>query len=298
MVETDSTSDAPLVASRAAREAARVIDGSAGRRTATPVRKVFVRAIEPGVASPMLVLYRGGRSGVVPIRLYLALLWRNSAPPHASDYTHTGWATLLDLPDPSGAGARRIAAAVARLEALQLIEVAREPGHPQTITIRAEDGRSRYTLPGAAYARAEKNRRGELVKARHRYFRLSSRLWTSGTLQSLSGPALVMLLIILAEWTSTSNEVWFSTKAFDERYGLSAPTRAAGVRELHQRGLIDIEERSLGDWQGATVFNPKRRRQVYTLRGMALPPSDEPLEITAAPTSGARRLRRLPPAAR
>lgn len=291
--------------------AARHIDNSSGRRDATPVRKVFVRAQSAdentedteGATSgspPLIRLYRGGRSGVVAIKLFLALLWRNSSHPFDSDYTYSGWATLLDLEDPEGKGTRRIADAVRSLVDLGLVKVERPPGQPPRITLLAEDGRGgSYTLPGASYSNAVKNHRSEKIKSRHRYFRLNSRLWTTGRIQALPGPALVMLLIILTEWSTESREVWFSGKIFQERYGLSAPTRAAGIKVLRERRLIRVEHRALGQWPGATVFDPKRERQVYTLRGLALPPGIDPppgirAATTAGTTTGKQRLARKP----
>lgn len=316
--------------------AAKVIDASSGRRDATPVRKVFVRSSTTSLAdnptanavagtrppgrprdetspdsetgtivipSPLIRLYRGGRSGRVAILLYLALLWRNSHPPHDSSYTYSGWATLLDLDEADTKGARRIAGAVKALAELNLIRVDHVPGKPSRLTLLAEGGsREAYTLPGASYTNAVKHHRGERVLAQHRYFRLNSRLWTTGRLQALPGPALVMLLIILTEWDAETREVWFSGTIFQQRYGLSAPTRAAGIKTLQQRRLIGVEHRALGQWPGATVFDAKRERQVYTLRGVAVPPDDKatttprPPSATTAPaaaTKGRPRARRV-----
>jgi hypothetical protein len=237
------------------------------------VRKSFVRVEadgEPGNVAPLFRLYRGGRSGIVPIRLYLALLWRSAASPYASAKTYEGWATLLGLEDPRGKGSRRVARAVAALEAESLIAVDEDPGHPSLLTVLREDGSgSRYQPPGDAYVKAVTGRRGKTAAARHRYFKINSALWTSGRLQDLSGPALVMLLILLAEQAGEGKEVWFSTQTFKDWYGLSAPTRAAGVKELEEKGLLNVDHRSLGAFPGTTVYDPKRKRHVYTLTDIA-----------------------------
>lgn len=265
------------VASLESREAARTVDLGTKLRNSTPVRRAFVRGLEEPLApSPLLQLYRGGRSGVVPIRLYLALLWRCSRAPYETTAPSRAWATLLDLQDPAGAGARRVRAALDKLEEHRLITTASSPGEVTTVSLLREDGTGRkYLLPSSAYLKAQSGRRGQKVLEQHRYFKLNSDLWTEGRLQPLNGPALVMLLIILGEGGDRGLPVWFSASLFTERYGLSSATRAKGVRELVQRGLVRVDRAAVPDRPGGSVFDRQRYRDIYTITGAALVDDEE-----------------------
>ncbi len=87
----------------------------------------------------------------------------------------------------------------------------------------------------------------------------------------LSGPGLAMPLVLLAELGGRDptascarrprpdRELWFSPGMAKRRYDLSEDTRAAGVRELADAGLVSITRRD-------TNFRPvRRRRNVYRL---------------------------------
>ncbi|WP_149814742.1 hypothetical protein [Serinicoccus marinus] len=139
------------------------------------------------------------------------------------------------------------------------------------MTLLQEDGsRKPYRPPAEAYLKAQANRRGKAAAEAHRYFKVSNALWTRGHLQVLSGPALVMLLILLSEQGGEGKPVWFSTSVFDARYGISSRTRAAGVRELVERGLLVVERASLPTRPGGSAFDRQRYRDVYHLTGAAL----------------------------
>src|SRR4051812_42161367 len=114
------------------------LSGAAGRRSSIPVRKRYVEAMTAGRTSPLVKLYRGGRSGSVAIKFHLALLWRCAGGDFSTTAPARNWATLLALPDPEGKGTRRISAATLKLEALKLIEVEDRPGRPNKITILNE----------------------------------------------------------------------------------------------------------------------------------------------------------------
>lgn len=275
-VPPDPNADLP-VASAAARQAARTVDRGTKLRNSTPVRRAFVRGLEePAVTSPLLELYRGGRSGIVPIRLYLALLWRCSHAPFTTEAPARAWATLLDLEEPSGRGARRVRAALDKLEEHHLITTSSSPGDLTVVTLFRDDGTGRkYIPPSDAYVRALANRRGQKVLDQHRYFKINSDLWTEGHLQALSGPALVMLLIILSEGGGRGLPVWFSTSVFQARYGLSPATRAKGTRELVERNLLAVERSAVPDRPGGSVFERQRFRDVYTVIGAAKVDDDE-----------------------
>lgn len=258
-----------LAAVRAANE----IAAAAGRRVDTPVRRTFVRNLndEDPARPPMTRIYVGGRSGTVALKLYLALIWRCAKPPYSTAIPARAWATLLGLPDPETKGARRVAAALKRLEEGRFVVVTPQPGAPNLVTLLEESGEGRaYEVPSTAYARAERTPLPPEQIYRHRYFKVGSKLWLSGKIQGLSGPGLVMLLILLAERGGEGRPVWFSTSAFHDRYRISQQTRAAGTSELMTAGLLSIEKKSLAADPRSTTLDPRRSRSVYRLFGEAL----------------------------
>lgn len=269
-------------------EAARALAASSGRRVDTPVRKSFVRPMVPEVSAkaPLAQIYSGGRSGTVAVKLYLALLWKCSAPPFSTSQPARAWATLLDLADPAGAGARRIKDAMRALANAGLIDMQTRAGYPNVVTLRDESGSgSEYELPSTAYSRAKRFRSGDDQLAANTYFKVPQALWTRGYIQKLTGPELVMLLILLAEQGGTGERIWFSTNEFPRRYNISHKTRAAGTRGLVARGLLEVESESLASRPGASVFDMQRRRKVYRLTAIAqtVPPTPLPSPAKASP---------------
>jgi len=258
-----------LLTSSDALDAARVIAGSSGRRLDTPVRKSFVRS-DAGTAPPLADLYAGGRSGTVAVKLYLALLWRCASPPYSTDKPARAWATLLDLPDPDGRGARRVKAAMKSLAARQLVNIAEQPGKPNVVTLLDEGGRARrYALPSSSYTRAVARGAKRDRLDREVYFKVSTTLWTQGYMQQLTGAGLVMLLILLAEQAGQGKEVWISPAAFAERYNISHKTRTNGTKDLVQLGLLTTRREPLAAKTTATVFDPRKIRTVYRLTARA-----------------------------
>lgn len=258
-------------ASNASLKAAVELMSSSGRRIDTPVRKAFVRNRIEGGRPPMATLYSGGQGGMVALKLYLALIWRCSASPYQTDKPARAWATLLNLDDPEGKGARRVAHALRKLEKHQLVHLTHQPAKPTLVTLLDESGDGReYDLPSTAYAKAKRGKRAKAEIDHHLYFKVSSRLWLTGQLQRLKGPGLVMLLILLTERGGEGDEVWFSTTAFKERYAISSQTRADGTSELLKAGLLTIEKRSLAHERRATTYDVRRQRNVYKLFGAAL----------------------------
>jgi len=193
-----------------------------------------------------LAAVTGGYWSVVSLlKLLLGLIWRCSQPPYETDKPTRAWATLLGLPDPAGKGARRVAAAAKALAAYDLVTITPQAGHPNLITLLQENQTAKpYEPPGDAYFRAERLEQ-PVERDRHVYFLVNTRLWTEGHIQSMSGAALMMLLILLAERGGEGLEVWFSTEAFPNRYHLSGKTRTIGTRELVDRQLLWVERRSL-----------------------------------------------------
>jgi hypothetical protein len=210
-------------------------------------------------------MLRGGRGGQVRLKTYLSTLWLAGAPPHDAAYPARAWATLLDLGDPSGRGARRVNAAIAWLEENQFLTVEARPGHPSRVTLLDEAGSGRrYRVPGEAYNKALAKGADADVLARHRYVQLPPAFWTSGWLAALSGPAIAMYLVLLCEQSgqSPSRELWFSPEQARLKYALSGDTRSAGLSELRRAGLVSVRRRPVA----SDVFDVQRFRNVYLMQ--------------------------------
>ncbi len=258
------------VASDISRTAAQELVDAAPRRKGIPVRKTFVRR-DAGGQPPMSALYRGGQSGIVAVRLYLGLIWRSSGGGYATTESARAWATLLDLADPGGLGQRRITRAVHALEALNLISVSRAPGRVPEITLLDESGSGEpYETPSSQYALDEGKDRQE----QQRYFKVPTGLWTGGHIQKMSGPGVIMLLILLAERADRKG-VWFAGEQFNTRYWISHKTRTDGTRELEARNLLTVGRQPVKTRPGKSVFTHIRQRHVYRLWGVALTATDK-----------------------
>ncbi|MGW4394921.1 hypothetical protein ACWEHA_06475 [Amycolatopsis nivea] len=236
-------------------------DAVGRRRVDIPVRKSFVRSWDEESPAPLAEIYVGGQSGLVAVKLYLALLWRCAKTPYETDKPARAWATLLDLPDPNTKGARRVANALKTLQQAKLITVSAQAGHPNLVGLAMEDGSGRaYSPPASAYQFA----RTDQQKQRHMYFKVARELWLDGTIQALPGPALAMLLILLAE-RADKEPAWFSTAAFPRRYRISHKTRAEGTRQLVARGLLTTDRQPLASTKNASVYDEVRKRTLYRL---------------------------------
>ncbi|WP_284762043.1 hypothetical protein [Arthrobacter sp. efr-133-R2A-63] len=259
---------------------AEVVDKSLGARKAVPIRNSFVRNDNPDEDAPLnkLVSGGGGRGAAVPVMLYVALIWKCAKKPFDVKLPARQWAQLLGLPDPSGKGARRIANALQTLEGLQLIKLDKVHGEASRVTLLDESGDgSDYKLPSTEYSQ------GGLK--RDLYFKVSSRLWTSGEFQQLSASGLAMLLILLEEGGYKPNqspflkalrarpqgrEVWFTTENFPARYGISASMRSRGTKELETAGLLDTHRRPVGPPGTVVSFTTEKVRKIYVLQGNAV----------------------------
>lgn len=254
---------------------------STSARLDLPLRKSFVRSDEAGREPPLARLVaRGGRDGSVAVKLYLGLIWRCSAPPFTTDAGARTWAALLDLDDPNHRGARRVTEALNVLKEFNLVALTRRRGESSTITLLEESGRGReYELPGNAFVQADRD-----AKPEHIYFKVPTKLWTSGHLQGMSAAALAMLLITLAEATTPDQEVWWSTEVFPPRYALSPTMRARGTKELVRRRLLLVTKQQVLTSPGRTnPFARERVRNIYRLINEAKPPPrtapDDPTPI-------------------
>ena len=249
--------------SDAAIEAAQVVKARVGRRETAPVRALFVEQRDgaQGAAPPLARLLRGGRGGEVRLKLELSFLWFAVSPPHDLTYPARAWATLLDLEDPEGRGARRVRQAIKSLEANNLVTVENRPGQPGRILLLNESGNIEpYTPPGNVYNAS----RSRGLDNPHRYIQLPDTLWTSGWLATLSGAGLAMLLVLLTNLAgrpAESTDLWLSPDRATELYGLSDDTCSKGLRELRAVELITARRRSAS----RTAFDFRRLRNTYRL---------------------------------
>jgi hypothetical protein len=229
-----------------------------------PLRRAFAeRPDNVDKPTPLARLLRGGRGGSVRLRLYLSYLWLGAAPPHELIYPARAWAELLDLDDPAGGGARRIADAVRWLERNRLIEVTNRSGAPNVVRLLDDAGTEKpYETPGMAYNRL----RGKKPEAAqlHRYIQLPPELWTSGWMAVLSPAALAMLIVLRVQVGAKdpdTEEVWISPEYAAKAFLLSEETRTRGVRELQRAGLLTIRRRQMA----TDSFDFRRSRNVYQL---------------------------------
>lgn len=253
-------------ASADARAAAGELDSRARSRVAQ-IRHTFIAKPGPHEPSPLNTLLRGGRGGQVRLKTYLSLLWLSAAQPHDSTYPSRSWATLLDLDDPAGLGARRINDAMKWLEAHHFITIEARPGHPNRVTLLQESGNGdTYSVPGEeTRALKEKGRArvGDPDFDKHRYIQIPPTFWTSGWLAVLTAPAIAMYLVLLAEQgpNEAGIELWLSPRLANERYGMSSDTRTAGLDELRRAGLITVRRKAVA----SGIFDVVRYRNVHTL---------------------------------
>lgn len=232
---------------------------------ACQVRLRFIERRSIKAPTPMAMMLRGGRGGQVRLKTYLSMLWLAAAPPHDVAYPARAWASLLDLEDPPGKGARRINDAIGWLELNDFVEVESVPGHPNRVTLLDESGLDKaYSVPGATYNRLAAKEADADRLWRHRYIRIDPRFWTSGWMATLSGSAVAMYLVLLAEQGAHSSgaELWFSPAEAKRRYSLSDDTRTKGLTELKRAGLVKVRRRPVA----SDVFDVQRFRNVYVLQ--------------------------------
>ena len=244
------------------------IASHSGRRKDIPIRHLFVRDPAREGATPLTRLVNvRGRGNAVALRLYIALIWKCSAPPFDTEISARKWAELLALEDPGRRGARRITDALQTLSKEKLIQVEHRHGEASIITLLEESGTGRpYDLPSTSYVRS----RGK-EQERHRYFKVPAKLWTGQHIQQLSAPAIAMLLVTLSS-AQPGQPVWWSTTLFPEMFGLSSATRARGTKELVDRGLLDVSKTLVGESSvSKREFGRERVRNNYQLFGDANP---------------------------
>ncbi|MGK2321231.1 hypothetical protein [Gordonia rhizosphera] len=266
-----------------ARTLAEEIRKTSGRRRSAPVRSTFVRDVGGQKSAPLAKLVSGGGRGHdVALKLYLSLLWRSAKEPFATAIPARRWAELLALPDPSGRGARRVSDAVKTLTSLQLIDSTAQPGAAPKLTLLHESGNGDPYIPPRGAA-------GD------RYFHVPDDLWITGSLQTLSAPAIAMLLAVLVDQSTPGAPVWWATSVFEGRFGLSPATRSRGTKQLVEAKLLTVKRKPISTSPTRT-FTADRVRNEYCVTGPALYGTTSP-EVTVRPKKKLTRKKKTPAAA-
>jgi hypothetical protein len=225
-------------------------------RNFAPIRRLFIEK-NRSEKSPLASLLSGtnaaggggGRGGRLRVLLLISLIWVIAREPYNTGRTAPFWARLLDLEDPTGAGARAIRDTLHELRDRGFVRLNHVPGGGMTIDLLMETG------SGSAYTPPE--------PPEQQYFRVPRSFWTSGTAMRLSGRALAMYLIALGSG-SDGRSFWLNQAAVSERNGLSDTTRKKGLRELVEAGVLDVTG-ATGSQSGATGERTFVRN-VYTIK--------------------------------
>ena len=87
----------------------------------------------------------------------------------------------------------------------------------------------------------------------------------------LSGAGIALYLILLDQYgpgqlSDAPDPVWFSPQAFKDRYALSEDTRAKGINDLQDLGLVTVTRQPINPG----YFDLERIRNAYTLQPATL----------------------------
>lgn len=97
---------------------------------------------------------------------------------------------------------------------------------------RREDAKSEYERPDGH-------------KKIDRYFQLPGDFWTGKWFDSLSLPALCMLLLLLRETNDNDAEFHVTHQQVEQWYGISASSAAKGLTELEDIGLVSVRREQI-----------------------------------------------------
>lgn len=259
------------------------------KRRAAKVRFDFVRSGNDGL-SPLARMLRGGQGGEVRLKLLLSLLWVGGGGDErhmTRPYRAISWAALLDLPDPRGSGTRRVRDAMQWLEREGFVEQERVPGRAKSFHLLLEDGTKRDYFDPAKHAHEQKESGAQVGH----YISLPSTFWTDGWIQTLSGRAVAMLLILASETYGATTWKAISPSRARERYVISEDTWSKGVKELKERGLILVKKVPI-IWEDFDEdFDEIRVRNLYRVprRGHHIQLPDPPFDVAAAAKLGAEQ---------
>lgn len=197
---------------------------------------------------PLARLVRGGRGGEVRLKLYLTAALIAGGPPHAYDRKtpSRAWAELLNLPDPSTAGARRISDAFAWLGDNRYLEVDRGRGRTTSFRLLST------ALDGESYE-----------KPAREYVTVPLGLWANHWISAVSGSELAVILAILdtpGDDIEGSTSPRFLTEDQRPRYGLSNDSWTRATKQLERIGALVVDRRV-----AAKPFSYRRKRSIYLL---------------------------------
>jgi hypothetical protein len=200
------------------------------------VRAAFLTRPDADAAVPMATRLHQARSkGGLDLRLELTLLWAaggSGVDPHTGllhsvRFDAASYAALFGLPDPDGAGKRRIRATLRRLASHNVIEIRPRPGLVPVTVLRDETG------SGAAYTRP-----GEEGQP---YVALPAGFWTNGWVNTLH-PSAILALLVLSHLEGVAARkgapLFLAPSSRERRYGFSADTWYAGVADLDRHGFV------------------------------------------------------------
>lgn len=273
----------PAAALDRARQAAR------RTRAAAQLRTAFIARADPadpgGPVPPLAGMLRGGRGGQVRLKLYLSFLWFQTDGSRTVPlaYPSQVWAELIGLQGDTGT--RRVNEAQRWLEKHNFITIEARPGHANRVTVLEETGTGTpYTPPGHAANRL----RGTAAGQSHLYVQLPRELWTSGCMSVITGAGLAFLLVLLDQYgpgkiPDPAPPVWFSPRIFGDYYALSEDTRAKGMNDLRDLGLVTVRRIPVNP----DDFDLERIRNTYTLNVSALGPATDGEAGPATPPANA-----------
>lgn len=205
----------------------------------------FARQLTINAENPPLVrIMQGGRGGETNLKVYLTVRMIATSAPHDTKLPAKELATMLDFPDPEGAGARRVTAAIRRLETAKLIKREVRPGLTPKVVVLDPTGTGK---------------RWDDSKLRSPYITVPVSLWRKGWFIALSGRAL-SLLVILRELTGGRSKGAWADGIRKRQYGFSEDTWTRATKELVARGLLSVEVHTYSS------YGEPRQRNLYQLR--------------------------------
>lgn len=203
-------------------------------------------------------LVRGGRGGAVRLKLYLSIvLLAGSKHEHelhgrntVVDVSGATWARALALPDPSGAGARRVADAQNQLASRKLIALDRRAGHAPKITLLHPSGSGRpWVEPGTPY------------------IRIPLEVWTRRWIWALAAKELAVFIALLDLCRGKGPDGTGGPQAlsgtFLRRYGMSEDTWRIASKALEEYGLIETDLALVR----VDLESPRRRKRYHLIWG-------------------------------
>ncbi|MFV0460700.1 MAG: hypothetical protein ACK5MT_18230 [Actinomycetales bacterium] len=252
--QSDSDRGSPAPPATAAATRAYLIERSG--RSFAPIPKAFIQNPDPKAKpdrrAPLAdFVRRGDKRGLLALLMLHTII---SSGDHDDGWSSTlhlkVWARVLDtVATAAGTSATSAATKIlSRLVERHLIE-RRRTGRERkvTVTLLSADGTGQpYTRPtGATQA--------------DRFIRLNHQFWTDGWAQTLTLPAIAMLMVALHEKPGFT----LPTEHMPSWYGWSPDTAERGLRELEAQGLVHIGKESYTDPLSPSGVSS---RNVYTVR--------------------------------